>query len=533
MTGPRRLSHAAAEELISASLTGDLADPEAADLATHLAGCDRCTATAAAWADSRRLLSGVRHVAAPRDLGARVRTGIERGRLVPVPWWRRPSVGLASAGALAAAALVMAIIIGLPNDGPPVASSSPLPTGVSPTPSNSETPVATLSPVPTGPVSASPEPSLAPAPPDYRIEYAFDVPGNISQGLSLRVVEQASGAVLRTLVPGDGILAGVPTEAKLSPDGAWLAIRLFQDGKGTDIIYAVQLVGGDQVVFIGESRPDPFAGRLLWSPDGRFLVATLVDFESGAADVTAFEPATAAAVRLTGTGTAYAGSWQTDTILWMSLAGADPVSYPFDLSGGLPARDGELGSTGDPVDAFLPLFSPDGETVIFWRGQMGRDSGAWAFSNGGVLNLAATAYLEGTSPDVAPLFADAPGPIAAAEVAWAADSDAYAVWGLGYVESEGDPRSVYLGHLSRDGGQVSQRQRLDDADVPDGATVRNVALAPDGRHLAITASFPMPGDLAQPVAELVLVTRNYDDRPDETQTLGPSDVWVGPGIYAP
>ena len=85
MTGPRRLSHDAAEELISASLTGDLTDAEAADLAAHLAACDRCTATAAAWADSRRVLSGVRHVAAPRDLGARVRTGIERGRFTPAP----------------------------------------------------------------------------------------------------------------------------------------------------------------------------------------------------------------------------------------------------------------------------------------------------------------------------------------------------------------------------------------------------------------------------------------------------------------
>jgi hypothetical protein len=60
-----------------------------------------------------------------------------------------------------------------------------------------------------------------------------------------------------------------------------------------------------------------------------------------------------------------------------------------------------------------------------------------------------------------------------------------------------------------------------------------VALAPDGRHLAITVSYPLPGDLAQPVAELVLVTRYYDERPDETQVLGPADVWVGPGIYAP
>lgn len=533
MTGPRRLSHDAAEELISASLTGDLTDGEAADLATHLAACDRCTATAAAWADSRRVLSGIRHVAAPRDLGARVRTGIERGRFAPVPWWRRPSVGIASAGALAAAALVMAVIIGLPDDGPPVGSSTPLPStgAVTASPSVSGSPVATLSPVPTGPVSASPEPSLAPAPPDYRIEYAFDVPGDISQGSTIKIVDQATGEVVRTL-PGEEVVGDMPLDAQLSPDGTWLALRLFQDGKGSEVIYAVQLRGGNQVIFIGESRADPFSGRLLWSPDGRILAATLVDFDSGTADVTAFEPATGNAVRLTSTGASYAASWQGDATLWMSQAGANPVSLPFDLSAGLPASDGDLAPSGDPADAFLPLFSPNGETVIFWRGAMGRTGGGWGFSNGGVLNLAPARSLEGDGSEVVPLFVNAPGPLAAANVAWASDSDAYAVWGLGYVESEGDPRTVYFGHLSRDDGRLSQSQRLDDADVPAGATVRNVALAPDGRHLAITASYPMPGDLAQPVAELVLVTRYYDERPDETQILGPADVWVGPGIYA-
>ena len=536
MTGPRRLSHALAEELISASLTGDLTDAERADLAGHLAACDRCTATAGAWADSRRVLSGVRHVAAPRDLGARVRTGIERGRFTPLPWWRRPAVGLASAGALAAAALVMAIVIGLPDAPPPVGSSTPLPSGAtaSATPSVSATPTATVSPVATAPVSASPEPALAPDPPDYRIEYAFDVPGDITQGISLRVVEQASGAVLRTLVPGDGIFAGVPTEAKLSPDGAWLAIRLFQDGKGVDIIYAVQLVGGDQVVFIGESMPDPFAQQLLWSPDGRFLVATLVDFETGNADVTAFEPAAGNAVRLTGTGTAYAGSWQSDTILWMSLAGTEPASYPFDLSGGLPSQDGELGSTGDPVPAFLPRFSPDGQQIIYWDGALERGEFGWTFTGGGELRHASVSNLYGIPDRSTPLFADFAGRLAGARVAWGPASNAYVVWNA--TPTDGaypDGTRVYRADVTAGDPMLTNDKALDEDDLPEGAVVHDVTLAPDGRNMAITVAFPIPGDLAQPVAELRLITRNFGEKADRVEILGPSEVWVGPGIYVP
>nr|MBA2264827.1 zf-HC2 domain-containing protein [Chloroflexota bacterium] len=72
--------HESFEELISASLNGDLTDLERQRLDTHLDSCEQCSATLAAFADQRRIIAGVRHVAPPRDLGARVRTGIERGR---------------------------------------------------------------------------------------------------------------------------------------------------------------------------------------------------------------------------------------------------------------------------------------------------------------------------------------------------------------------------------------------------------------------------------------------------------------------
>jgi hypothetical protein len=435
----------------------------------------------------------------------------------------------------------MAIVIGMPDDDPPVGTSTPLPSTATATvtasPSVSGSPIATLSPVPTAPVSASPDPSSVSPPVDYRVEYAFNVPGDISQGSTISVIDQARGVVVRQLVPGDGILAGQPTEARISPDGSWLALRLLQDGRGVDVVYAVRLSGGgDEVIFLGESRFDPFAQRLLWSPDGRFLVTTLVDPTTGDADVTAFEAPTQETVRLTGTGSAYAASWQGATTLWMSLAGSEPRSYPYDLSSGLPARDGELGSSGDPVMAFLPTISPDGRSVIYWEGAMERTEQGWRFVDGGRLRLD-TGADDRLDFSGEPLFAEGGDPpMEHARVAWAADSDAYVVWRAQVTPLGGtipDPTRVYFGHLSYPEPRLTNDQRIDADDLPEGATVHDVALAPDGRHMAITVSFPTPGDLAQPVAELRLVTRNFGDEADRVEILGPSEIWVGPGIYAP
>ena len=80
--------HEPFEELISASLQGDLTADERRRLDAHLDGCEQCRQTLAAFSDQRRMLAGLRHVAPPRDLGARVRAGIEYGS---VPWWRKPT----------------------------------------------------------------------------------------------------------------------------------------------------------------------------------------------------------------------------------------------------------------------------------------------------------------------------------------------------------------------------------------------------------------------------------------------------------
>src|SRR5262245_26562651 len=101
-----------ADELISASLTGDMTDVERATLEQHLAGCDRCRQTLDAFREERRLISGMRHLQPPADLSARVRAGIESGATGSLPWWQRRSTLVAVVGSLGAvAAGLLAVVI--------------------------------------------------------------------------------------------------------------------------------------------------------------------------------------------------------------------------------------------------------------------------------------------------------------------------------------------------------------------------------------------------------------------------------------
>ncbi len=545
MTGPRRISHADAEELISGSLTGDLTDDEARALDTHLAGCSRCRATADAWAGSRRLLSGVRHVSAPRDLGARVRAGVERGRFAPVPWWRRPGFAMTSVGALAAAVVALAVIVGIPRTPTPVASGSPSATASASTSSVSASPVASTSPLPPSPsgdATATAEPSVAPAPPAYRLEYAFDVPGDITQGTTITVVDGGSGSVVRSLHAGTDIVGGPPIQASLSPSGAWLALRIQLDAKGTEHLYAMAL-SGDTIVDLGETLPDPFSERMPWSPgDGAYLAFTLVDPANGDADVSIFDAAAGTVTQLTSGGSAYAGSWNltstADPVLWVSLAaGGGPTSYLVTIGAGgvVPERINPADDSGQSTsvdqyvanDTFVPLLSPDGQHVISWRGTMEATSSGWRMATGGSLRLT------GPDPNGAGelLLPEMGTTLEHGFVAWSANSDAYAVWSIGAVGASLVP-TVWLGHLSTSPSVLTDAQRLDRNDVPLDGTIRDVAVAADGRHVAITVSYPVAGDLAQPTAELRLVTRNFGTEADTVVTLG-GDVWVGPAVYAP
>ncbi|HEX7068570.1 MAG TPA: anti-sigma factor, partial [Candidatus Limnocylindria bacterium] len=122
--------HEPFEELISASLRGDLTAEERVRLDAHLDTCPECRATLAAFADQRRIVAGLRHVAPPADLGARVRAGIEGGSAVGIPWWRRPTAIFAAAGgglAVVAGALLAIVLLNGTTDRS-IGDASPTPT---------------------------------------------------------------------------------------------------------------------------------------------------------------------------------------------------------------------------------------------------------------------------------------------------------------------------------------------------------------------------------------------------------------------
>ena len=120
--------HEPFEELISASLHGDLTADERTRLDAHLDTCAQCRETLAAFSDQRRIMAGLRHVAPPRDLNARVRTGIERGAATDLPWWRRPPLMIAGIGgglAVVAGALLAIVLLNNSPTSPPVGRATP------------------------------------------------------------------------------------------------------------------------------------------------------------------------------------------------------------------------------------------------------------------------------------------------------------------------------------------------------------------------------------------------------------------------
>ena len=99
---------------------------------------------------------GLRHVAPPRDLGARVRAGVESAS---IPWWRKPTtIFTAVGGTLAAvtgALLALVVLNGTTNE-PNVGQVSPTATVVAtPGESQSPPPAATAPPVTTLPAPAA------------------------------------------------------------------------------------------------------------------------------------------------------------------------------------------------------------------------------------------------------------------------------------------------------------------------------------------------------------------------------------------
>lgn len=555
------------EELISASLAGDLSDAERAQLDAHLDSCAACRATLAAFADQRRIMAGLRHAAAPRDLGARVRTGIEGGAFSPIPWWQRPAVifgGLGGGLAAVAGALLALVLLNGSPDASQVGGGSESPV---PSVSGASTSLAPT-PMPSGPVASEPAASptsaasVAPveASPEPDVYLAYTGPFD---NLLLTLRDGRTGATIRGLEA-----PGPPIAAELSPNGQFLAYITQLGESGMNEVWVTHL-GSDlalpgaseatridtplaewETIPLGESvAGSEFLERLEWSPDSRYVAYALSAPDGGGTDVWMFVPASEELRQMTNIGSAYVGSWfsggRGTSFLWVSVAAEQPVSYVLGFTDGA-----EIPAPGDPAehaifiaDVFQPLMSPNGSLAIYWTGVMRQTGDEWTFVQGGAPYLAEARMFDQTFEfaEARPLFSDvtiARDAFTSAAIAWGADSDAYAVWRAqwsGIPQGSGgehpNVNRVYFGHASDSRG-LTELHAIDEADIPEGASVVDVKV-PTGRHLLVTAREPIGGIMEAPRSRLILVTRNTGDVPDEVEFLpnGSAEGWFGPAAY--
>ena len=346
--------HEPFEELISASLHGDLTADERQLLDEHLDGCEQCLATLAAFAEERRMVAGLRHVAPPRDLGARVRAGIE---YASVPWWRKPTAVFTAVGgtlaAVAGALLALVMLNGTPAD-PQVGQATPTP-AVAPSGSQPISLPGVESPAPTDadpgetppPAEATPTPVQIAAPPEPDFVMAYQPPTPSNDASSLTVVEGSTGDVVVTPEPpvdppDPGIAGGEPIAAELSPDGQWLAyigragtsgmnellLTRVADGPSTD-----SPIGVTETVSLGPSRAgNPFLERLAWSSNSLYLAFTIAEPDSDDTDVWLMDVRFGEARPITDVGNAYVGSWVARRVRHVDAVGQhggrDPDQLP-------------------------------------------------------------------------------------------------------------------------------------------------------------------------------------------------------------
>lgn len=543
MTGPARGRRPGRhpEELISASLTGDLTGGERRQLDAHLAECATCRATLAAFSEQRQLVSALRHRVPPRDLGVRVRSGIDSGRFA-TPWWRRPGllVGVGASLATVAAAVLAVVVFTNMRPGVGQVSGSP-----------------TVSPRETAAVSAS----VAVSPPASPLETSAPSAGPIAVAdpigrLTYRISDQQPRMEFVTPEGAAELQLGTygtPIDAALSPDGDWLAFRVQGEGSGLVDTYAYRISDETLIPLAQRSQDSPFS-RLAWSPEGDLLAFTVIN-PNGRADAWVFSPSAPepAARRLTNSGSAFAASFHRGTDdaawLWVSVAGPDPATYRVAVP-----RDGSIGEPIDPAaesiqdnpGAFLPIVNPPGAplpAVALWHGQMVPNDSGWHFERGGMLYFshadASGEYsrLGEADEQVFKTLSMPPGGEAfeSARFAWAPDGDGFAVWDAlwisqGQPEGFPDEQRVYFGHLTT-ATLIGPDQALDEADTQ-GQRVVHVALG-GGQYLAVTVQTAegSEGGTYGPSAEMRVVTRNLGNVPDEVQDYGGDRVWVGPAIY--
>lgn len=560
------------EELVSASLTDDLGTEERARLDAHLDGCAACRATLAAFADQRRMVAGVRHVPPPRDLGARVRAGIEGGSRVGLPWWRRPMAVFAGVGgglAVVAGALLALVIMNGSTDEPQVGESSPSPSTsfVAAT----GTPAPTLPAAPASPAqtpSATPDTAQTPSPTPV-VEPEPDVYLAVTGPFDNQMMTVRHGPTGETIMELG--TSAVPIAAELSPDGQWLAYITEGAGSGINTLSATRIAEGTpstdpeapppldpdvplgETVILGESvAGGPFLEQLAWSSNSHYLAYTLADPGGAGTDAWIFEPGTEP-YRLTDSGNAYAGSWipgsAGSSLLWVSVAGPEPVSHLLsfhDSAGGadLAPIDPSADALASWPGAFQPLVSPNGGLVIYWRGRMEQAGAEWLFGEGAAPYLGEHRYDGEESFEARSerqLFSDlliGRSAFASAALAWGPDSDAYAVWGVQWTgTSQGpdgilypDEGRVYFGHAADPRG-LTRLHAIDEDDIPEGWRAIDVKVAPTGHHLVVSVAQPRAGVLDTPVADLLLIRRNTGDVADEVFTMNTTEGWFGPAAF--
>lgn len=582
------------DELISASLTGELTDVERATLDAHLDGCAACRATLASYAEGRRIVAGLRHVAPPRDLGARVRTGVERGAHGSLPWWRRPLPLFATVGgglAAVAGALLAMVLLNGPSDEPPVAASlsiAPSPTAAdsatpepTPEPTITEEPQVTLPPVVADPsasasavASSAPSATAAPtaptaaptATPSPEPDVFLAVTGELDNQV-LSVQEPQPEKTPAPILEVPDAPSGPPVAAELSPDGAWIAYVTEVGERGVNEVRVTRLAPADgdagaeepglaegETLVLGESLPGgAFLERLLWTDDSRLLAFTLAAPEDGTTDVWVYDTASDEPTRLTDDGAAHAASWlpagEPDAAprLWVSVAGESPASYLVELP---PEGDAlePVDVTEDPLaeapKVFLPMLSPNGGLAIYWTGSMAQSpDGTWLMADMARPYLAEhdlETFEFGNERKLISDLTDDREMFTSAAIAWGPDGDTYAVWdaqwaGIDQGTADApypDPRRVYFGRATDPRG-LTRDHALDRQDLPADGSVVDVKVSRTGRHLLVTVRRPVDGDLSVPRADLLLVTRNTGDVPDEVESLGwnPDEGWFGPAAF--
>ena len=534
------------DELISASLTGDLSATEQDALTSHLAGCARCRDTLAAFGEERRLISGMRHVPPPRDLGARVRAGIEGGRSGALPWWQRLPLIVPATGALAVAAALLAVVV-LTNARPPeVAQQTPIP---------SAQPSAVASS--TARPSASVAPSQEPLPTATVNPQAWIGPGELGHFAMTQeereparlsfVKEQTGERVVAEPPPGSA-----PLVAAISPNGEWVAYITGLNSAGFNQVWALHLTDGE-TVRLGCSSANPFTDRLIWSWDSSFLAYTLTAIDPGVTlecgggpvgtlgttDVWTFQPESGEALPLTTSGDAFAADSagadpQGGTLLIVSHAAAEPWSEYVRLPEPLDPEAANQRLDG----VFMPLLSPrDVGQAVWWTGEMQQsEDGRWVFVRAGMPHLGP---LAGESPDGAPLFEDLSTTngdgFETGNLAWGADGDLIAFWGglwTGVEQGEGYPDSlgVYAGRMT-DGPLTRASQLSLNIDPEVHGQVVSVVFRPDGVSAIVAFTRKLAGDLS-PLTSDVVLARIGGGPPSEVPGVSEAP-WDGPFVYGP